>query len=187
MKRTKGSSWPWSVPVPRPLTGCMSRKVLAGDLAGRGVAVVSGLARGIDGAAHEGALEAGGRTIGVLGCGLDVVYPREHRRLYERVAGSGAVMTEYPFGMGPQPHHFPDTKPHHRRAERLGGGGGGGARQRVADHGVARGRCRGAAGGSGAGSNPSETSDGCNDLIYDGATPVQKRRRRHQHARLGAA
>ena len=72
--------------------GLHAAKVLAGDLAQRGVSVVSGLARGIDGAAHEGALEAEGRTIGVLGCGLDVVYPREHRRLYERVAESGAVV-----------------------------------------------------------------------------------------------
>jgi DNA processing protein len=80
---------------------------LAFDLAASGVTVVSGLARGCDGAAHEGALEAGGRTVGVVGCGPDVVYPAEHRNLYGRVVRQGAVVSELGPGTPPLPHHFP--------------------------------------------------------------------------------
>jgi DNA processing protein len=80
---------------------------LAFDLARAGVAVVSGFARGIDGAAHEAALEGGGTTIGVLGCGVDVVYPREHRALAAKVAHSGALVSEFPPATPPLPHHFP--------------------------------------------------------------------------------
>ena len=80
---------------------------LAGDLAARGVTVVSGLARGIDSAAHRGALDAGGRTIAVLGCGVDVVYPPENRRLAARVAAHGAVLSQFAPGMPALPHHFP--------------------------------------------------------------------------------
>ena len=80
---------------------------LAEGLADAGVTVVSGLARGIDGAAHEGALAARGRTVAVLGCGIDVVYPPEHRKLAERVAASGTLLTERPVGTPPLPTHFP--------------------------------------------------------------------------------
>ena len=80
---------------------------LAGDLAARGVTVVSGLARGIDSAAHRGALDAGGRTIAVLGCGVDVVYPPENRRLAARVAAQGAVLSQFAPGMPALAHHFP--------------------------------------------------------------------------------
>ncbi len=80
---------------------------LAADLARCGVAVVSGLARGIDAAAHEGALDAGGRTVAVLGCGPDVVYPPEHASLMARVIDAGAVLSEYPPGTPPLRHHFP--------------------------------------------------------------------------------
>ena len=78
----------------------------AEGLAMRGAVVVSGLARGIDGIAHEAALEAGGGTIAVLGCGPDVAYPREHARLQSRIARDGLVLTEYPPGVGPRKHHF---------------------------------------------------------------------------------
>ncbi|MBD3334448.1 MAG: DNA-protecting protein DprA [Candidatus Eisenbacteria bacterium] len=80
---------------------------LAGDLARRGIVVVSGLARGIDRAAHEGALAAGGVTVAVIGTGLDVAYPREHRELRRRIEDSGAVMTEFPSGTLPRTYHFP--------------------------------------------------------------------------------
>ncbi len=80
---------------------------LAADLALAGIAVVSGLARGIDGAAHRAAIEGGGRTVAVLGCGLDVVYPREHRQLADAVAAHGALASEFAPGTPPLPGHFP--------------------------------------------------------------------------------
>ncbi|MBM3328693.1 MAG: DNA-protecting protein DprA [Calditrichaeota bacterium] len=80
---------------------------IAADLAQQGVAVVSGMATGIDGKAHEGALAAGGRTMAVLGTGIDIVYPREHRSLYDRVAKQGQVVSELLPGTTPEPHNFP--------------------------------------------------------------------------------
>ena len=80
---------------------------LAGDLAVRGITVVSGLARGIDSAAHRGALESGGRTIAVLGCGVDVVYPPENRRLAAAIAERGAVVSQFAPGAPALAHHFP--------------------------------------------------------------------------------
>jgi DNA processing protein len=69
--------------------------------------IVSGLARGIDAAAHRGALEAGGLTVGVIGNGLDLCYPKEHRRLAEDVAASGALISEFPLGTPPLSQNFP--------------------------------------------------------------------------------
>lgn len=76
-------------------------------LAMAGVAVVSGLARGVDAAAHQGALDAGGCTIAVLGTGIDRVYPAEHRDLSERIATEGLLLTEFPPGSPPEDWHFP--------------------------------------------------------------------------------
>ena len=80
---------------------------LSRDLAAAGAVVVSGLARGVDSAAHSGALDAKGRTVGVLGCGIDRVYPAEHRELARDIEQSGAVVSEFPSGVPPLPHHFP--------------------------------------------------------------------------------
>ena len=79
---------------------------LAADIALRGITVVSGLARGVDSAAHRGALETG-RTIAVLGSGVDHVYPAEHAGLASRIAENGLVVSEYPPGTLPLPYHFP--------------------------------------------------------------------------------
>ncbi len=80
---------------------------LSRDLAARGFTVVSGMARGIDTAAHEGALDGGGRTVAVLGSGLDCIYPAENRRLFARIRESGAVVSEFSPQTGPDTHHFP--------------------------------------------------------------------------------
>jgi DNA processing protein len=77
------------------------------DLAARGVTVVSGLARGVDTAAHRGALEGGGRTFAVCGCGLDVAYPSENKKLMEEIAQSGAVFSEFAPTVHPEAWHFP--------------------------------------------------------------------------------
>jgi DNA processing protein len=80
---------------------------LGRTLAASGVTVVSGLARGIDGVAHEAALDAGGRTIAVLGSGLDQIYPPEHRKLARRIIENGAVISDYPIGTRPEAKNFP--------------------------------------------------------------------------------
>jgi DNA processing protein len=82
-------------------------ELLGRGLAAEGVMVVSGAARGIDAAAHRGALAAGGPTTAVLGSGIDVDYPRTHRRLIQSIAQAGAVISEYPPGVPPRPHRFP--------------------------------------------------------------------------------
>ncbi len=88
-------------------TGLALGRQLGEGLAEAGLLVVSGLARGVDGVSHEGALSIGGKTLGVLGCGADVIYPAEHRDLTARVAASGGVISELVPGTTPQPHYFP--------------------------------------------------------------------------------
>ena len=80
---------------------------LGADLARRNVVVVSGMARGVDSAAHRGALEGGGVTIAVFGCGVDVIYPAEHRGLAARIAERGALVSEFPPGTPPLKAYFP--------------------------------------------------------------------------------
>ena len=80
---------------------------LAGQIASTGIVIVSGLALGIDAAAHASALETGGKTIAVLGTGIDVVYPRSNLRLLQRIAGEGLIVSEFPPGTPPKPEHFP--------------------------------------------------------------------------------
>jgi DNA processing protein len=81
--------------------------MLGRELAGAGLVVVSGLARGVDGEAHRGALDAGGTTVAVLGCGIDRDYPRSHTELARRIAETGAVVSEYEAGIEPAPWRFP--------------------------------------------------------------------------------
>lgn len=87
--------------------GLKMSEVLARDLSSMGVAVVSGMARGCDTAAHKGALSSGGMTVAVLGTGVDVPYPRENKRLYEEIAEKGLVITELPMSTPPAPYNFP--------------------------------------------------------------------------------
>lgn len=87
--------------------GLTTTRRLSSDLAHQKITVVSGLARGIDTAAHEGALQGGGNTVAVLGSGLANIYPRENRGLCQRIAAQGAVVSEFALDAGPEPHHFP--------------------------------------------------------------------------------
>lgn len=150
---------------------------VAGDLgkglAAEGLAVVSGLARGIDTAAHRGAIDAGGRTVGVLGSGIDVVYPKENRLLFEQVSSAGAVVTEFPFGTAPHAFHFPVRN---RIIAALSGavvvveaarGSGSLITAKLAADEMGLPVC------AVPGAITSTNSQGCNDLIYDGATPVR--------------
>ncbi|MEO6964673.1 MAG: DNA-processing protein DprA [Acidobacteriaceae bacterium] len=83
-------------------------EALARDLAARGLIILSGMARGVDTAAHRGALDARGKTIAVWGTGIDVIYPKENKRLAERILeGGGTILSEYPMGTFPAPQNFP--------------------------------------------------------------------------------
>lgn len=87
--------------------GLADARELGAFLAHEGVTVVSGMAIGIDGIAHEGALDAGGGVVGVVATGLDVEYPRRHAALYRRVRAAGVIVGEHPFGVGPHRARFP--------------------------------------------------------------------------------
>jgi DNA processing protein len=88
--------------------GLNTATMLARDLASKGVTIVSGLARGIDAAAHRGAIEAGGKTVAVMGTGLDLVYPRDHKKLADEILEKGgALVSEFPLGTPPAPQNFP--------------------------------------------------------------------------------
>lgn len=87
--------------------GLNTARQLAQQLSSRGLTVISGLARGVDTKAHEGALNGQGRTIAVFGCGLDRIYPPENKKLVEQIIKNGAVVTEFPFGTPPFKQNFP--------------------------------------------------------------------------------
>ena len=89
------------------LYGTQMAQRLGRDLAARGLVIVSGLARGIDAIGHQGALDAQGRAIGVLGTGIDVCYPKENKKLYEKVLERGAILSEFPLRTHPAPENFP--------------------------------------------------------------------------------
>lgn len=93
--------------APSPYGAGMA-EMLSRDLANRGLVILSGMARGIDTAAHKGALETGGKTVAVWGTGLDVVYPKENKKLAEQIIlSNGAIVTENPMGTFPAPQNFP--------------------------------------------------------------------------------
>jgi DNA processing protein len=87
--------------------GLMAAQTLATPLARRGIVIVSGMARGVDSSAHKGALEGGGKTIAVMGCGVDICYPNEAHVLRKKIIENGCVLSEYPPGVGPQKFYFP--------------------------------------------------------------------------------
>ncbi|MBN1594518.1 DNA-processing protein DprA [candidate division FCPU426 bacterium] len=89
------------------LYGLSATRVLVQGLARAGATIVSGLAHGIDGAAHQAALHAGAQTLAVVAHGLDTVYPPEHQELLERICAQGSVISEFPLGVPPLSHHFP--------------------------------------------------------------------------------
>lgn len=137
-------------------------------LARAGCTVVSGLAIGIDGAAHEGALDAGGTVVGVVGTGLDVVYPRRHRTLFERVRAQGLLLSELGYGVGPRKSSFPVRNRIIAGCSELvvvvEATAKGGARI-TADRALAYGRSVHAMPGS----RRNPAAAGTNQLIYDGA------------------
>jgi DNA processing protein len=89
------------------LYGSQMAERLGRELAARGVVIVSGMARGIDAIGHQGAMAVNGRAIGILGTGIDVCYPKENKKLYEKVLERGAILSEFPLGTYPAPENFP--------------------------------------------------------------------------------
>lgn len=124
-------------------------EALACELAALGFTIVSGLARGVDAAAHRGALSGQGRTVAVMGCGLDRTYPADHRQLRESIAQQGAVLSELPLGAAPHSYHFPPQSDHQRTV--IGCRGDGGRRAERVTHYCTIGRRAGARSVCGAG------------------------------------
>jgi DNA processing protein len=87
--------------------GLQMAEGIASDLGSRGITIISGLARGVDGGAHRGCMDGNGTTIAVLGCGIDIVYPREHRQLTQKILENGLLLSEFPPGTSPSPQNFP--------------------------------------------------------------------------------
>ncbi len=112
-KETELSAFDWGSPIAvvgtRKTTpyGKRMTEQLCRQLTEQGVTIVSGFARGVDALAHRTALSAGGKTVAVLGCGLDVVYPPEHKQLYHDILEQGAILSEFPMGTPPVAHNFP--------------------------------------------------------------------------------
>ena len=100
---------------------------LSADLSHAGLTIVSGMARGIDTASHKGALAAGGDTVAVFGCGVDVVYPVENKKVASEIAAKGLLLSEFPMGSVAFPAEFPDSQPDHFGNQRGCASGGGGA------------------------------------------------------------
>ena len=127
-------SSPWSAAAtPRP-QGSDTAFEFAHYLAERGLGIVSGLAQGIDAAAHRGALAAQGITLAVLGSGLDVIYPRGHRALSEAIRTARRTAERVSAGNCAAARQFSAAQPHHRRVESRDLGGRGGAQERLPDH-----------------------------------------------------
>jgi DNA processing protein len=165
----------WAVAIvgTRTLThyGRAVAEQLSGDLASSGVTIVSGLARGIDGVAHRAAVESGGRSVAVLGSGLDRIYPPDHRELARSISNQGAVLSEYPLGTAPEARNFP---PRNRiisalsRAVVIVEAGRRSGALITADFAAEQGREVFAVPGD----IGSPASAGCNELIRDGARPL---------------
>ncbi|BCX03493.1 MAG: DNA processing protein DprA [Candidatus Roseilinea sp.] len=106
---TEADAWAVSIVGTRRATvyGREVTEMLSAELARNNITIVSGMARGIDAIAHHTALKAGGRTVAVLGCGVDVVYPPEHRKLAQQIVENGALVSDYPIGTPPDALNFP--------------------------------------------------------------------------------